>query len=129
MEATMKLQLQRLRKLAGYKTQKDAADALGVPERRYASWEREEAMINLEQAAECAVLFGCTIDAIAGLEHPVTFSDPGQAALNGYYQSMNDEGRDALLNTAKLMSGSPDTRIEKDRPASHGVPAEVERSA
>ena len=121
----MRLQLQRLRKLAGYKTQKAVADALGVPERRYASWEREEAMMSLEQAAECAVLFNCTIDAIAGLERPATFSDPGQAALNGYYHSMNDEGRAALVNTAKLMSGSPDTRIEKDRPAPHGVPAEM----
>ena len=121
----MKLQLQRLRKLAGYKTQKAVADALGVPERRYASWEREEAMMSLEQAAECAVLFNCTIDAIAGLEQPVTYSDPEQSALNGYYQSMNDEGRAALVSTAKLMSGSPDTRIEKDRPAPHGVPAEM----
>lgn len=55
----MKLQLQRLRKLAGYKTQKTVVDALGVPERRFASWEREETMMSLEQAAECAVLFGC----------------------------------------------------------------------
>ena len=125
----MKLQLQRLRKLAGYKTQKAVADALGVPERRYASWEREEAMMSLEQAAECAVLFGCTIDAIAGLEQPVVFSNPEQAALNGYYQSMNDEGRAALVSTAKLMSGSPDTRIEKDRPASHGVQATMESIA
>ena len=96
----MNLQLQRLRKLAGFKTQKEVADALGVPERRYASWEREEAMINLEQAYNC-----------------------------GYWESMNDKGRSALLGTAELMSGSPDTRIEKDRAASPGIPAQVERSA
>lgn len=125
----MNLQLQRLRKLAGFKTQKEVADALGVPERRYASWEREEAMINLEQAYNCARLFGCSIDAIAGYDPPVSYSDPAQAALNGYWESMNDKGRSALLGTAELMSGSPDTRIEKDRAASPGIPAQVERSA
>lgn len=101
------------------------ADALGIKKRTYGSWERQEVTLNLDQAAQCAVILNCTIDAIAGLEQPATFSDPGQAALNGYYHSMNDEGRAALVNTAKLMSGSPDTRIEKDRPAPHGVPAEM----
>ena len=124
----MNLQLQRLRKLAGFKTQKEVADALGVPERRYASWEREEAMINLEQAYNCARLFGCSIDAIAGYTPPVSYSDPAQAALNGYWECMNDKGRSALLNSAELMSGSPDTRVEKDRPAPVRVQAQ-ERSA
>lgn len=62
----MDLQLKKYRKLAGFKKQKDAAQALGIPERRYASWERGEAMLNLEQAYACAVLFGCTLDELAG---------------------------------------------------------------
>lgn len=60
-----------------------------------------------------------SIDAIAGLEQLVVFSDTEQAAFNGYRQSMNDEGRAALVSTVKLMSGSPGTRIEKDRPTSY----------
>lgn len=86
-------------------------------------------MINLEQAYNCARLFGCSIDAIAGYDPPVSYADPDQAALNGYWESMNAKGRAALLNSAELMSGSPDTRIEKDRAEPHGVPAPVERSA
>ena len=46
----------------------------------------------------------------------VSFANSDQAALNAYYESMNDQGRETLVQTARLMSGSPDTRIEKDRP-------------
>lgn len=124
----MNLQLQRLRKLAGFKTQKEVADALGVPERRYASWEREEAMINLEQAYNCARLFGCSIDAIAGYTPPVSYSDPAQEALNGYWESMNDDGRERLLGIAELAADSGKVRVQKNA-GDLRVPAEVGRSA
>lgn len=42
------------------------------------------------------------------------YSDPRQTALNRYYESMNEEGKNTLLNTARLMSGSPDVRTEKN---------------
>lgn len=35
-----KLQLKELRRRAGFKTQKDIADRLGIKERKYATWER-----------------------------------------------------------------------------------------
>lgn len=124
----MNLQLQRLRKLAGFKTQKEAADALGVPERRYASWEREEAMINLEQAYDCARLFRCSIDAIAGYDPPVSYSDPAQAALNGYWESMNDDGRERLLGIAELAADSGKVRVQKNA-GDLRVPSEMGRSA
>lgn len=120
----MDLQLRKLRKSRGM-TQDELAQAIGVTKRIIGAYERGETMMTLEAAADCALVLNCTIDAIAGIEQPATFSDPEQTALNGYYHSMNDEGRAALVNTAKLMSGSPDTRIEKDRPAPHGVPAEM----
>lgn len=124
----MNLQLQRLRKLAGFKTQKEVADALGVPERRYASWEREEAMINLEQAYNCARLFGCSIDAIAGYTPPISYADPAQEALNGYWESMNDDGRERLLGIAELAADSGKVRVQKNA-GDLRVPAEVGRSA
>ena len=124
----MNLQLQRLRKLAGFKTQKEVADALGVPERRYASWEREEAMINLEQAYNCARLFGCSIDAIAGYTPPVSYADPAQEALNGYWESMNDDGRERLLGIAELAADSGKVRVQKNA-GDLRIPAEVGRSA
>lgn len=65
----MRIRLKEMRKKAGIKSQSAMAEMLGVPERRYSSWERGEAMPNLEQAYNCALVLGCTIDDIAGLEH------------------------------------------------------------
>lgn len=56
------------------------------------------------------------------------FADPSQEALNVFWESMNTRGREALLASAELMSGSPDTRIEKDGSEAAAVQAQ-ERSA
>lgn len=53
------------------------------------------------------------------------YADPRQEALNGYYESMNDSGRGALVESARLMSGSPDTRIEKDGPEPASLPSQM----
>lgn len=42
------------------------------------------------------------------------YSDVRQTALNGYYESMNEGGKDTLVASARLMAGSPDVRIEKN---------------
>lgn len=112
------LQLRAIRKKRGL-TQADLAASVGVSERVLGAWEREETAITLEDAARCAVALGCTPNDLCGWDGDgvaLSFSDGGQAALNGYYESMNDQGREALVQTARLMSGSPDTRIQKDRP-------------
>ena len=83
-------------------------------------------MFSIEQGWEFAEVLGIDIDALVGHEVPQSFADPAQAALNGYWESMNEKGRSALLNSAELMSGSPDTRIEKDRPTSVGIPPQAE---
>ena len=110
----MDLNLQKCRKRAGFKTQKDAASALGVPERRYASWERNEAMMSLEQAYNCAVLFGCTIDEIAGLPTPdCVYTDPQQAELNDYYENSNDTGKLQIFQAAKNAFANIENRLTK----------------
>lgn len=121
----MELQLQRLRKLAGL-SQQDMADALGIKKRTYGSWERQEVALSLEQAYRCALLLNCSTDDIAGLERPVSYTDPEQRALNGYYESMNNGGRSALVETARLMSDGDSVRIEKDRPQLDAVPSQME---
>lgn len=111
------MQLKEMRKRAGYKTQKAAADVLNIKERKYASWERGEVQLTLEDAFNIGLVFGCTPNDLCGWDggnSSASFTDDGQAALNGYYESMNSQGRETLVNTARLMSGSPDTRIEKD---------------
>lgn len=42
------------------------------------------------------------------------YSDVRQTALNGYYESMNDAGKETLVASARLMAGSPDVRMEKN---------------
>lgn len=122
----MKTQLQRIRKEKGFKSARAFAEHIGMSKNTYTNYEQGTRPLTLELAWEFADALECTLDELAGREWPApAFSDPGQAALNGYWESMNDDGREALVHTAKLMSGSPDTRIEKDRPAHNGVPAEM----
>lgn len=118
----MKLQLQRLRKLAGYKSQAEIAAVIGVPERRYASWEREEAMMSLEQAYNCAVALHCSIDEIAGREvSPRSYTDKVQERINQQYESMNERGRqrvadaaeDAYMNARNRKSNLDSDSVEK----------------
>lgn len=85
-------------------------------------------MLSLKQAYDCAVILGCSIDAIAGYDPPVSYSDPGQAALNGYWESMNDDGRRRLLDIAEVAADANMVRVQKNA-GSLRVPAEVGRSA
>lgn len=125
----MKTQLQRIRKEKGFKSAKAFAEHIGMSKNTYTNYEQGTRPLSLETAWEFADALECTLDELAGREWPrPAFADPGQEALNAYFESMNSAGRGALVESARLMSGSPDTRIEKDRPASAGVQAE-ERSA
>ena len=125
----MKTQLQRIRKEKGFKSARAFADSIGMNVHTYTDYEQGRRMFTLEAAWEFADALECTLDELAGREWPrPAFADPGQEALNAYFESMNSAGRGALVESARLMSGSPDTRIEKDRAAPAGVQAE-ERSA
>lgn len=115
---SMDIQLRKYRRLAGL-DQQEVADALGVKKRTYGSWERGEVSISLANAYDCAKLLGCSIDELAGYSPSVKYSDPKQEALNGYYESMNDGGRDLLVQSAKSISADPERRIVKDRPEVH----------
>ena len=116
----MDLQLQRMRKLAGL-DQQEMADALGIKKRTYGSWERGEVTISFPQAIACAEVLGCTTDELAGRKPIRSFADPQQAALNGYYESMNERGRATLVESARLMSDGDSVRIEKDGAEHSGI--------
>lgn len=123
----MNLQLKKLRTLKGL-SQDEMAEKLGVKTSRYGTWERGERMLSLKQAYDCAVILGCSIDAIAGYTPPVSYADPAQEALNGYWESMNDDGRERLLGIAELAADSGKVRVQKNA-GDLRVPAEVGRSA
>ena len=120
--------LQLARKAAGYRSAKAFAEHMGISVNTYTGYEQGRIAFSIEQAWEFADALGTDLDGLVGHDAARYFADPGQEALNGYYESMNTEGREALVSSARLMSGSPDTRIEKDRPEHVRVQAQ-ERSA
>lgn len=110
----MNLQLKDLRKKAGY-TQEEFAKKIGAKYRTYASWERQEYAMSLEDAYNCAIALNCTIDEIAGMPpRHASFSDPGQQKLNECYEKMNESGKTLLVESAKSISADPERRIIKD---------------
>ena len=49
-----------------------------------------------------------------GMTAEELYADARQTALNGYFESMNEGGKDTLVASARLMAGSPDVRVEKN---------------
>ena len=82
---------------------KEITEKLGFDWRTFGSWERGERTMNLEQAYNCAVVLGCSIDEIAGrpLRDPSEFSDPREAELHRCYRSCDRDRQDRLLDTAR----------------------------
>lgn len=99
----MNLHLQRLRKKAGFRTQRDMAEKLGIPERTYASWEREEVMMNLEQAYNCAVALGCTLNDLVGMEDPRQSLSEEEKVIVDTYRSVTVHGKKAMLSNTKAV--------------------------
>lgn len=118
----MDLQLKRLRKAAGFKTQKDFADRLGIPERTYGSWERREVSMSFPQACECADILDCTLDELAGRKPAREYTDPRQEQLNGCYESLNEDSKTQVADMVKSIAADPARRIEKDGQDSEDLP-------
>ena len=116
----MNLKLKEFRKLRGM-TQGEVADAVGVKIATYRTWENKKRTMSFPQAIACAEVLGCTTDELAGRKPIRSFSDPQQADLNGYYESMNERGRATLVESARLMSDGDSVRIEKDGAEHSGI--------
>ena len=97
-----KLSLKACRKNAGYKSQSEAAKALGMKERRYASLEREEVALTLEDAYEISVVFGCTPNDLCDwyATHPREEAPAAQGGsrLMSAYSALSEEGREVAEN-------------------------------
>ena len=110
----MELQLAKYRKLAGFKSRDAFAEYIGVNKYTYRSWESGAAMMNLEQAYDCAVALGCTLNDLVGMKSDRSFTDPRQASINGHFETFNDSGKTELATIAERMSHDPSIRTEKD---------------
>lgn len=97
------LRLKQLRKRAGIRTQREMAALVGVNERTYASWEREEVTMSLRQAYDVAVVLGCTLNELVGMPPSQKFSDPREAQLHRIWRGLDRERQDRLLSDARDM--------------------------
>lgn len=121
----MNLQLMRLRKEAGYKSRKVIADALGISERKYKSWETEEVRLTLDDACDIADLLHCTLDELAGRDfQPAAYSDPRQQALNHSYSLLDEKSKGDLAGIASTFTADPSRLAEKSGQDSEPVVAE-----
>lgn len=104
------LRLKELRKAAGFATQKEFADYLGIKERKYASWERGEVGIPLEDAFVLCEALKCTPNDLCG------FPNSGEACsiddLTGLEREIVDNYRQSstawqqnIAQTARLAAG------------------------
>ena len=127
MQKSIGSHLQKMRKAAGFKSAKAFAEYVGVNPNTYTQYEQGLVAMLYERAWQFADALNCTLDELGGRTPPSAqaYTDPDQAALNGYFESMNSTGRNALVETARLMSDGDSVRIEKDVP----LPPEVGRIA
>lgn len=110
--------LQNMRKLAGFKSARAFAEHMGIPVTKYTEYEQGRHSFTYEQAWEFADALGCTLDEIGGRKAPERlYADPRQAALNGHYESLNEDGKGDLVKFAKSYASDPERRIKKERRA------------
>ena len=103
--------------------QADAAEMFGVSLSGYRKWEQGGGKLNGEILCDIADAFGCSVDyLLCRTEDPRpypgfekrTYSDKRQAAINGYYESLGEDGKETLHRVARGLGKDGANRIEKD---------------
>ena len=97
-----RLMLKELRKKAGYRTQREFAETIGVKERKYASWEREEVALNLEDACMLARALNCTPNDLCGWESEETSRalTNDESRLLDRYRECTEARRESVMSAA-----------------------------
>lgn len=99
-----KLKLKELRKAAGFATQKAFADFLGIKERKYASWERGEVGIPLEDAFMLCAALKCTPNDLCGFPSTGTSEDDltsDEREIVDNYRESSPQWQQNIAMTAK----------------------------
>lgn len=96
--------LKDLRRRAGFRTQKSIAERLGIKVRRYASWEREEVALTLEDAFMLAVVLHCTPNDICGwtqgINEPIMYNDSAEQELITCYRECEPQWKQHIVMAA-----------------------------
>ena len=110
----MKLMLRKLRKTHDM-TQSELAERIGTTLRVVSSWEREETVMPLIDAARIADVFECTLDELAGREWPPAGYTSDETKLVDAYRECTPREQHSLLDMAQTMA---DDGQAKNHPAS-----------
>lgn len=109
------LKLKDLRKAAGFATQKAFADYLGIKERKYASWERGEVGISLEDAFLLCAALRCTPNDLCGFPNAATSVSGGltndEREIVENYRDSSPQWKQNIAMTAK--AAADDSRKEQ----------------
>ena len=71
--------------------------------RTYGSWERQEVGIDLEQAYNCAVALGCTLNDLVGMESSKSPLSKEEERIIDTYRSVTVHGKKAMLSNTKAV--------------------------
>lgn len=122
----MNLQLEKLRKEAGYKSRREMAEHSEFNERQIKAWECGERKIKLSDACLLAEFFHCTLDELAGRDfQPAAYSDPRQQALNHSYSLLDEKSKGDLAGIASTFTADPSRLASKSGQGDEDVVEEV----
>ena len=90
----------------------EVARRLGIPQSTYSTWETGKVAINVYQACDLCDVFGCTLDQLAGRERG---ADGTWREIEDIYASLNNIGRDKLVDYAEDLASNPRNTQKSDR--------------
>lgn len=104
----MELKLKQIREAKGV-GQKEMASILSslmgkeVKVRTYGSWERQEVDMDLEQAYNCAIALGCTLNDLVGMNAPKSPLSKDEEHIVDTYRAVTVHGKKAMLSNTKAV--------------------------
>lgn len=107
----MELHLKELR-IRRNLSQEEIAALLSIKKSRYGTWERGERMMSLEQAYNCCLVLGCTLNDLVGMDKDEL--GPDEIDLVECYRRATPRERQSLLFTAETFRDKGLAKSDKD---------------
>lgn len=97
----MQLQLEELRKKAGYKSREKFAEEIGVNKWTYSGWEYGSTVMNIEQLWQCCVALNVSPNEMLSWESPPVNLPKDETRLLERYRACTDARKESLQQQAK----------------------------
>lgn len=106
----MRDNLKEAREIFGY-TQKQIAEAIGVPPRTYGSWERGERGYTAKELVKLADVYGCSVEFLLSRRTYAMELEAKRAAyVDDMLSSLSDEGQKRLILYCEDLLANPAMR-------------------